>query len=405
MYSVPQYASNVQRCEDTDIDLHSLGAWEREERARNAIESGYAGLGSTSGRSAFLREAGEGPYSKRMAAIWGANESAFEASVREAYAESEGSPRVFRLRPAPLDNRTSLYLSGRQFVELYSAVSYANSLGLVMNVHVSITWGLLGIHSHEEAAKALRYEFFKHLQEWYEYRMPDGRPFVWLYVHEVGRKHGFHTHLLTAIPDELRQEFRDWMASRMSKLSRTGAVPKGTYKIVAPPSDKIVRQWWYFRYFCKGIGGSEEVASSIGTEPGIKAASLIGVPGGRPADVRCRKRCGVSNNIGAQARKNARHESLLERGVTDVRRLYAGMEYLSYLRSHPNTEEHGVMRRLLENEALVQEVNATDAANAAVDAEWRKLRKAVLDRQRKVARRLDRQHEERLARLMALFRC
>ena len=316
MYSIPQYQPSAHAHQEAAASPESVWDWEREERARNAIESGYPDWGRKGGRPA-VRGASNGMYSKTIEATWGVDDAAYDASLAGEFPHDEGSARVFRKRPAGVGN-PGQHLSGQQFVELYSAVSYANHLGIVMNVHVSITWGLLGIHGQNDAAKTLRYEFFKHLQEWCEYRMQGRQPFVWLYVHEEGRRHGFHTHLLTAIPDELRGEFREWMAKRMSSLSRSGVVPKGAYKIVAPPSDKIGRQWRYLQYLCKGIGGGEELASSVGTEPRVKAASLIRVPGGRPVDVRCRKRCGVSNNIGRQARRNGRYESLLERGVTDA---------------------------------------------------------------------------------------
>lgn len=325
MYSIPQYEPSARTHQETVAAPESVWTWEREERARNAIESGYPDWERTKGRRRkngrpSLRAANQGHYSKTIEAIWGADEATYETSLGREFPHDEGARRIFskRKRPAGTGKSVRRHLSGRQFVNLYSAVSYANHLGIVMNVHVSITWKLLGIHSQEEATKAFRYEFFKHLQEWCEYRMPNGHRFVWLYVHEVGRNHGFHTHLLTAIPDELRQDFRKWMAMRMFGLSRSGPVPKEAYEIVAPPSDRIGRQWRYFQYLCKGIGGGEELASSVGTEPGVKAESLIWVRGGRPADIRCRKRCGVSNNIGAQARKNDQYESLLERGVTDA---------------------------------------------------------------------------------------
>ncbi len=397
MYSISERQPTDHRREQSE-EPDSIWASEREERARNAIESGYAGWERKGCRTGFAT-AGNGRHSKVLAALWGDDEASYEGLPHK-----ERALRTFSKRPARAGHPKQ-HLSARQFVELYSAVSYANQLGIVMNVHVSITWKLLGIHGHEEAAKVLRYEFFKHLQEWCEYRMPAGHRFVWLYVHEVGRRHGFHTHFLTAIPDELRPEFREWMANRIAKVSRIGVVPKEAYEITAPPSDRIGRQWRYLQYLCKGIGGDEEVASMVGTEPIVKAESLIRPRGRGPAEVRCRKRCGVSNVIGAQARRDAQFESLLERGVADVRQLYAGMEYLGYLRNHPNAPRGDVMPRLLENEVRVQEIMAEDAANAVADSAQRALRRADLDYQRKVARRLDRQHEERLARLGELFRC
>ena len=377
-------------------------AWESEERARNLIESGYSDYSSRKARREELPATGFGPSAQVVAAIWGRNFATYEESAQHEFADYAGNPRLYCKAPSGPEVSGQEFLTGQQFIDLYSAVSYANSLGVVMDVHVSITWNLLGIDCQHEAAKALRYEFFKHLQEWCEYRMPKGQRFVWLYVHEVGRRHGFHTHILTAIPDELRGEFRAWMAARMAKLSRTGSVPKGAFHIDAPPSDKIGRQWRWLQYFSKGLGTAEEVMASVGEEPSVKAASLIWIQAGRPGNIKCRKRCGVSNNIGRQARQRSHYESLLERGIADVRQLYAGMEYLAYLKSRPGIASGDISNRLLKCETRVKEIQAEDMAMATKHYAARHERKRESARMRRVAMRLEAEHQERLSLLIKL---
>lgn len=375
--------------------------WEREERARNFIESGYSGYGRKVSRGEVPATA-TGHSGQVVAAIWGGDAVIYEESARHEQGSYAGNPRLYRKTPSGPESSGTEFLTGQQFVDLYSAVSYANHLGIVMDVHVSITWKMLGIDCQHEAAKALRYEFFKHLQEWCEYRMPKGHRFVWLYVHEVGRRHGFHTHILTAIPDELRGEFRAWVAARIAKLSRTGNVPKGAFHIAAPPSDKIGRQWRWLQYFSKGLGTAEEVIASVGEEPSVKAASLIWAQAGRAGNVQCRKRCGVSNNLGRQARQRNHYESLLERGIADVRQLYAGMEYLAYLKSRPGIASAEMFNQLLERENRVKEIQAEDAAMASECQVARHERKREAARLRRVSRRLEAERRERLARLATL---
>jgi hypothetical protein len=400
MYSVANpFGYNQNTSNDR---LESLLGWESEERARNFVESGYSDYGRKASRSDFPA-IGAGLSVRVVAATWGRNFAVYENSARHEFADYTGNPRLFRKVPSGTEPSGQRFLNGQQFIELYSAVSYANRLGLVMNVHISITWKMLGFECQHEAVKALRYEFFKHLQEWCEYRMPNGHRFVWLYVHEVGRRHGFHTHILTAVPDELRDDLRTWMAARMARLSRTGNVPKGAFKIVAPPSDKIGRQWRYLQYLCKGLGTAEEVVAAVGEEPSVKAASLIWGTAGRPADIQCRKRCGVSNNLGRQARQRSHYESLLERGITDVRQLYAGMEYLAYLKSHPEIASGHIYDQLLAAEIRVKEIQAEDVALAVVNCVARNERKREAARQRRVARQLEAEHQERLVRLNKLI--
>ena len=399
MYS-PENSSAYNR-NPSNVHPEPPWAWESEERARNFIESGYSDYSRKACRAA-LPAKGSGSSAQVVAATWGGNFAIYEDSARHEFADYAGNPRLYRKAQSGPEISGQEFLTGQQFIDLYSAVSYANHLGIVMDVHVSITWKMLGIECQHEAAKALRYEFFKHLQEWCKYRMPKGHRFVWLYVHEIGRRHGFHTHILTAIPDELRGEFRAWVAARMAKLSRTGIVAKGAFNIVAPPSDKIGRQWRWLQYFSKGLGTAEEVTASVGEEPSVKAASLIWAQAGRPGNIQCRKRCGVSNNLGRQTRQRSHYESLLERGIADVRQLYAGMEYLAYLKSRPKIALGDIFNRLLEHEARVKEIQAEDAAMATEHHAARHERKRESARMRRVAMRLEAEHQERLSRLIKL---
>ncbi|MFP4893162.1 hypothetical protein [Paraburkholderia sp. EG304] len=325
-----------------------------------------------------------------MQSIFGANKAEVDRIAEREHPRREPSPQFFKKPHDPEFDGPGGYLSASQVRELYSAVAFANSTGQVMNVHISITWGLLGISDHEAAAKALCHQFMKHLRDWYQHKVPKDRPFVWLYVHEVGQRHGFHTHILTDIPVELRPAFREWVRARLAGAARLGVPPhKDASKVVAPPSDPIGRQWWYLQYLAKGVSAKAEVRSVVGVDPYVRVAKLIKHPLKSPGDVGCRKTCGVSNNIGKESRKKAGFRSLLERGIADVRRLYAGMEYLEYLRQQEADMTDTVARRLIGVERQVDELAQWERDNARQNAKARKAQRTARRAEKAEQKRMD----------------
>jgi hypothetical protein len=319
---------------------------------------------------------GTGPNNQLLQGIFGADKAAWESSLEAEHPTVDYGLYVFRKRISHKDSIGGRRLNATQFTNLYSAVAFANTLGLVMNVHVSITWGLLGIHDHTEAAIILTERVLKPLRMWYAYQT--GRDqFTWIYVHENGRNHGFHTHLMFAIPNDLQPAFRRWLRLRLSALCRHGSIPKEACHITAPPSDRIGRQWRYFQYLTKGLDGSDELPARVGWQSHVRVGDLISQPLENPGDVRCKKKCGVSSLIGVKARQTAGFRSLLEQGVTDVRRMYAGMEYLHHMRQSSLPMDDSVIRRLLEiEERVLVTVHEEEANRKSFEKQRRQSRKA-----------------------------
>ncbi len=342
-----------------DSHPQNLISWEREDRARTLRESGWSGLP----RKYEHKCGGTGPNCQLLQAIFGADEAEWDWAIAS---EHPPTPNygfyAFNERFSHKNRPGGLRLTVAQAKDLYGAVAYANTLGLVMNCHVSITWGLLGILDHTEAANALTHRVIKALRQWYTDHT--GRDqLAWLYVHENGRIHGFHTHLMLAIPNDLRLAFRDWMESRLSDVCRLDSMSDEAWHVTAPPSDPIGRQWTYFQYLIKGIDENGVLPARVGWNSHIPVSRLIKFGLENPGDVRCRKKCGVSNLIGAKARQTAGFRSLLDQGVTDVRRLYAGLEYLDHLRRSILPMGDPVVRRLLEVEERVQAIIESEEEN------------------------------------------
>ena len=371
--------SHVDHPRSADTPLQNLLSWEQEERARNLRESGWVDLHRRNEHRCY----GTGPNSQINQAIWGADKAARERAMAEEYpAPVDYGPYVFKERFSFKDRRGGRRLTAAQFVDLYSAVAYANTLGLVMNSHISITWGLLGIKDHTDAANTLTDRVLKPLRAWYKYRT--GRDeLAWLYVHENGCIHGFHTHLMLAIPRELRDDFENWLDERLSALCRHGTKPASTSKIVASPSYPIYRQWRYFQYLTKGINCNEELPARVGWHSHIPVSRLINEPMESPGEVLCRKNCGVANLIGVKARQRAGFRSLLEQGVTDVRRLYTGMEYLGHLRQSILPMGDPYVRGLLDAEervlAIIEEEDANRKTYEKQRRQSRKNRRIALE--------------------------
>lgn len=325
-------------------------SWEREDRARTVRESGWVGPSRKYEHTCV----GTGPNCQLAQAIFGVDKSVWDSGIASEHpASTDYGPYVFNERFSHNNRPGGLRLNAARVKDLYGAVAYANTLGLLMNCHVSITWGLLGILDHTEAANALTHRVIKTLRQWHKDHT--GRDqLAWLYVHENGRIHGFHTHLMLAIPNDLRLAFRDWLVSRLSNVCRLDSMEEEAWHVTAPPSDPIGRQWTYFQYLMKGMDENQALPARVGWNSHIPVSRLIKFGLENPGDVRCRKKCGISNLIGAKARQRAGFRSLLDQGVTDVRRLYAGMEYLDHLRQSILPTGDPVVRGLLEVEERVQ---------------------------------------------------
>jgi hypothetical protein len=376
--------------------------WEREEAARHLIESGYPPESLRSG----IKHVGDGERSLMLACIFGPCRASFEAASAEEHPLIDYAPYAY-----PPSRRRNLTWGGRrltvdQFVDLYSAVAFANLQGYILNAHVAITWGLLGITDHSKAAEALLRSVMNPLKEWYRARS-NGRPLVWLYVHEDGNTHGFHTHLLLDMPTALIPGFKAWLRKRLRDICTSGPLPRNAYKLVAPPSDPIGRQWRYFQYLMKGIDADAVLQSNVGSVSHVPVAQLIRVPIDNPGDVDCTKKCAVANVIGGSARRAAGFSSWLDRRVVDIRRMYAGMEYLEYVRNGGDVPDSKLMGQLLAAEKRLRDMDELESLQATENAqlrkEGRKARRLFLKEQAEIQVLIEKSKAEDEARRLRLL--
>lgn len=364
--------------EDDDSDDHlTYFNLERDEKARFLIERGEI--------HKFYLSSGNGPYSGILRGLMGDNEQGYLKEMKRISQEYEKiSPEIYVHKKIPIrkkgiDQSTksfngsefveSTHITKEQFIELYSAVCFANEYGVALNAHVCIQWSLMGYSDHSEAAKVLQDEFIKHLASWYNFNMDNfdvhlPHELFWIYTHECPPNGGFHTHFLVGIPNEMRNEFRAWVKNRIAKIWNKKCrydgciktMPKEIVKIVCPPSRPIQRQWYYFQYLCKGLDPKATIESHQDSQPihylckGFDPLVIIEIHQDpqlvllsnfirfsycNPGHITCKNQVGLSRNFSRTERKKFGFKSYMENGIFDIRRLYSSHRYDSWHRRNP----------------------------------------------------------------------
>ena len=241
-------------------------------------------------------------------------------------------------------------LTGYEVVKLYNAISFAMwqfGPSAIPNCHIVILWATLGVTDHEHAARLLG-EYLNRCQKWAVVGLPEtprrrrrartgeGFVFRYVYVHENGPQHRFHSHILCTVPPETVPVFKAWTRSILARLARHRGTEK-TVRVI--PSRELgeeasVRRCWsWFRYFAKQlnpIARWEPVDTRSGELLPTGARQLREVLRVRPhrhapAYVTCRKLAGCSHDISAGAQRAAGFRSELRVGLPE--RIYDGQIY------------------------------------------------------------------------------
>lgn len=310
-----------------------LRRWEQNEKARTMLESGD--LGDSSKSLKLLSTPGlGGKHDSLLRAIVGDTEGKRKAHLRYSrLADEKAFPEIYPWKKDYAERKrgykqvtddSQTYITKKQFINLHSAVSFANYNGVALNAHITISWGQLGYTDHSEAAKALTDGFFKPLADWYahnnkvELGVRHVRPLYWIYSHECSKKLGFHTHILAGIPLEIRREFKVWAWNRIEALAKIKPPPKTALDIDSPPSDLIGRQWRRFQYLCKGLDPNAKVRIA-GYKRCMPLHYLLECPYESPGRIECKKRVGASGNLSAAARAKVGFKSKSEEKIFDKR--------------------------------------------------------------------------------------
>jgi hypothetical protein len=212
------------------------------------------------------------------------------------------------------------HMKGGEFVELYSAVAFANTLGVTFNVHLTIDWQLLGYQSDARAQSALSTLFIRHFDQWCRDKNIPG---VWIYSNESSDRIGLHTHFLAAIDRSMLPDFQQYVAKRMKKIDKLKEPVEGAYFVSIPRNknaEDLRGQWRQFQYLCKGLDPFARLTHHNGEV--VFAADLVSNAYESPGEVSCKKRCGLPRSLGKAARQAHGFLSEMERGQLNVDVLY-----------------------------------------------------------------------------------
>lgn len=156
----------------------------------------------------------------------------------------------------------SRVLSSRDFLRLYKGVATANYNGWILNTFVTISWSLAGL-TDPSAVRAAQGAFQERLTSWFHYRRKLNRqypPLAAIWVKEVGRTLGLHTHYLLHVPESERREFAAWARKSVATATRSQVrafrkTARGQPMLVTHIKDRIEigDQWNVFQYMAKGV--------------------------------------------------------------------------------------------------------------------------------------------------------
>ncbi|MFG1393162.1 hypothetical protein [Xanthobacter agilis] len=144
--------------------------------------------------------------------------------------------------------RSTRYINRDELHRLYESILFANYMGEVLNVEMTIAWQLAGLTEPEAVTRALELllgRFRKFVTH---------RKFRTCYyaVHENERKIGYHTHLAFHVPEKYRVAFHRWWQSVEDELSNCDGPDKLIF-VRFHKEDAIHSQWRWFQYCMKGL--------------------------------------------------------------------------------------------------------------------------------------------------------
>jgi hypothetical protein len=210
-------------------------------------------------------------------------------------------------------------IKGDEFTNLYSGIAYANSRGVVFNVHITINWRDLGYGTGELAEASLYKSFIRKYTEWCR---DNNLECIWIYSNESSDRVGLHTHFMTSIHKSWLPDFERYVTKLIRKINRADIMRPNAFKISVPKRSEVQRQWIRFQYLCKGMDQDARLKHANGFDS-VYIHDLVRFGYESPGDVTCKKRCGISRNIDKKARDKAGFKSLMELGILNVDLLYS----------------------------------------------------------------------------------
>ncbi|PVY58377.1 MULTISPECIES: hypothetical protein [unclassified Simplicispira] len=211
-------------------------------------------------------------------------------------------------------------ISRDEFIDQYSAVAFANHKGFTLNVHLTISWELLGVMPKRQSREKIEiHDSFLHpLRDWMKKR---SQPFFWIYSNERSKAVGFHTHYLIHVPEHLATEFNEYITKRLNKINKLPSFNEKSFDIKFDKRMDLFKQWLRFQYLCKGVSRYARISHKNSVDK-VYLEDLVKFGYENPGDLREMRRIAHSANLNKDARDSHRFKSLMEKGELDVIQLY-----------------------------------------------------------------------------------
>jgi hypothetical protein len=190
-------------------------------------------------------------------------------------------------------DRRTLAIPTQGALNVYAAVWFAREIGLPLNRHTTIHWERGGVSD----ALAATSHFLALASAWVRSR---GAGFAYVWVRESGPNKGEHVHILLRVPPDLAEDFkrrqRGWLKA-CGAAWRKGVVHSERIGFSLRHADQA---GYSGETYAANLG---EVLDYILKGAGRVARKRLGLRRCEPGGLITGKRCGVSLNIGQQARR------------------------------------------------------------------------------------------------------
>lgn len=249
-------------------------------------------------------------------------------------------PLANPFQKAPPELQSSM-LTARDAIKVFNGMSFGMwKHGRVMNAHIIILWSMIP-HMDEQKGMKVLGRYLNEARKWLgagngprrriinDARQGEEMHYVW--VHENAVQRGFHSHVLTCVPEELRIQFEAWSRARLADLCKAH-FPWKAFRLVRSYAksneDRVLGAWRWYRYLMKQI----DPRAGLRVDDSVEGVSAVGLrevlkpwPARKSPPIPRMKLTGVSHSIGEGAQDAERFFSMLNQARLDE--LYSGREF------------------------------------------------------------------------------
>lgn len=231
--------------------------------------------------------------------------------------QAQGGGRYLPGPPGIKARRRTHHIPSEQVVSVLDAIYFANFQGVLMNAELTMTFMDLGCADDAECHEAFA-RFLDRLRAW---KNGNKVSVPYFYVWERARDRGLHVHFQGHVPAHLHDQFRKWVVASMESLpGRWRKFGRPHLKLRRQPS--VNSQFAWTRYLLKGVrpqqglivGGRRYRFNECGIKPRVSGEVVF-------------KRVGISESVGAAARKLAGFQPLPWDGDDPFATIWTGRYY------------------------------------------------------------------------------